>query len=578
MVSHDSLGNNDRTPNNLSDNSGVYDMSSTAQTDDSTLQSFRYRTFACPHCHTLISVTRADVGKKVLCPDCELDVPVPNYLDFEHPTEYELQYYDEQKRKRDKLLSPLTNPNREGLDVHSSDLYSIRGESQIGTQPCDRVEYYPVRCRVCETLMQATRDMLGKTITCPDCGAETIVTDSLKRQQEAVKVSFQPRERGAYEIGEIPEAPMIAMQRMDGKTVMIDPKKKTIAPSVKPSTSRKRVGASVSDSFDDLSFTHENGGSSRLKKGRLSCWLEKRAKRRERKLEAEEDLTQYLPPMVLRRKNGELVWSQPSPPRPAPLFNKTFQATRSEEIWARAGALFLGFLGLSSLDYFVLRPDRALALTNPGTMTAAFSELEMLFSICIMLILAIVTSAFSGLFFWSVYHGGNSGARKIVEWRNEDIFGFFLYGLWFLSFVLCCCLPGILINAVLDRICEAAVATSIPLIGDFRLGVILTVSLWFFFPIFWTSTHQTDLIFCPITTSVFTSFFSKFHVWLEFYLFSIVLFLAPIFFLLLVFKTSFYVVFTPVVLPLVEILYGLLLGRLSWILDDEIRLMDFDDE
>ena len=113
MVSHDSLGNNDRTPNNLSDNSGVYDMSSTAQTDDSTLQSFRYRTFACPHCHTLISVTRADLGKKVLCPDCELDVPVPNYLDFEHPTEYELQYYDEQKRKRDKLLSPLTNPNRE---------------------------------------------------------------------------------------------------------------------------------------------------------------------------------------------------------------------------------------------------------------------------------------------------------------------------------------------------------------------------------------------------------------------------------------------------------------------------------
>lgn len=580
MTSHDSFGNDEHFSNRLPRESNVYNESSTSYDEGVASQSFRYRTFACPHCHTLISVTKDDVGQKVRCPDCELDVPVPNYLDFDTPTEYELKYYNEQKRKRDKILSPLTNPNREGLDVSAPDLYSIRSENHVAVATYDQVEYYPVRCRVCETLMQATRDMLGKTIVCPDCGTRTIVTDSLKKQQEAIKVTFQPKESGTYNISEIPEAPMIAMQRMDGKTVMIDPKKKTIAPTVKRDVSLKtgKVGADVSNSFDDLSFIHPNDGSLRPQKGRWERLLEKRAKQRERKIEAEENLTKFLPKMVLRRKNGELVWAQPSPPKPSPLFNKTFQAVCSEEIWSRAGIIVLCVLGFSLLDCFVLRPDREIALANPGTLQGAFSELEILFTICAMFVLAIVTSAFCGLFFWSVYNGGNSGARKIVEWRSEDLGGFFLYGIWFLFFMLCCCLPGTLMEGVLTRILETAVTTTSPFTDSFFSGSIFAASLWLFFPIFWISTHQTDLFFCPMTSSVFTSFFSKFHIWIEFYLFSGILFFTPLFFLSLVCNTSYCVIFAPMVIPLVSIFYGLLLGRLSWILDDEIRLMDFDEE
>ncbi len=460
MASNDSLNNQGRSSSDPSRESfarvdGVYGATPTTSSDDDALHFFRYRTFACPHCHTLISVTREEVGKKVLCPDCELNVPVPNYLDFDTPTEYELQYYNEKKRERDRILSPLTNPNREGLDLNSDSLYAVRGEKDAETSTRVQTEYYPVRCRVCETLMHATRDMLGRTIVCPDCGTKTVVTDALKKQQDALKVSFQPRDRGTYDVGEIPEAPMIAMQRMDGKTVMIDPKKKTIAPSVESASSRTNRCKDVKESFDDLSFTHSSDNSFRRKKGRFEKWLEKRAKRRERKLLEDEDLTKYLPPMVLRRRNGELVWAQPSPPKPAPLFNKTFQAAWSQEIWARAGIPFLCFLALACLECLVMRPDRELAITHSGTITGAFSELEMLFTTCVILPLTIVTSSFLGLFFWSTYSGGNSGARKIVEWRSEDLIGFFLYGIWFLFFMICCCLPGTLINALLNRIIEA---------------------------------------------------------------------------------------------------------------------------
>ena len=583
MTSHDSLNNcgqsssePSREPQTGVDN--VYDAAPTTSNDDDALQSFRYRTFACPHCHTLISVTRNEVGKKVLCPDCDICVPVPAYLDFDTPTEYELQYFNEKKRERDRVLSPLTNPNRDGLDLNSDSLYAVRDEINAETSSSDQIEYYPVRCRVCETLMQATRDMLGKMIVCPDCGTKTVVTDALKKQQDALAVSFQPHERGTYDVGEIPEAPMIAMQRMDGKTVMIDPKKKTIAPSVGSDAFDTKGSKNLKESFDDLSFDRSSVALSKRKKGRFEKWLEKRAEERERKLEEREDVTKYLPTMVLRRKNGELVWAQPSPPRPAPLFNKTFQAVWSEEIWARAGILFLCFLALVCLECFVMRPDREIATTESGTIAGAFSEFEMLFTICVMLPLTIVTSSFLGLFFWSTYSGGNSGARKIVEWRSEDLIGFFLYGLWFLVFLICCCLPGALISAALTRFIESTVPAATPLFERMGSNLVFVASLWIFFPIFWISTHQTDMFFCPITLSVFTSFFSKFHIWLEFYLCSIVLFFTPVFFTLLFFKTNLFAVLAPIAAPLTAIFYGLSLGRLSWILDDEIRLMDFDDE
>ena len=567
---------------------GVYGAIPTSASEADALKSFRYRNFPCPHCHTLLSATQKDVGKKVLCPDCDVEVTVPDYLDFDTPTEYERQYYDPQKRERDKILSPLTNPNREGLDMEGEGIYAVHDAGNSEHSPYANTEYYPIRCRVCETLMQVTRDMLGKKIACPDCGAETIVTDSLKRQQDSLTASFQPRERGSYEIGEIPEAPMIAVQKMNGKTVMIDPNQKSVAPTVKLSEIYRQKASETQTSYDDLSFVHPDEKFARpvetpqdLKRKKSEARRAKRAQRREKKEAEESDLTKFLPAMVLRRKNGELVWSLPSPPSRAPLFNKTFQAVRSEEIWARGGIVAICLLSVALIEYFILKPCLITAEEDFGTITGAFAQWEALGATCVLCFLILLTSSFAGLFFWSVYNAGNSGAKRVVEWRKEDLAGFFGYGVWFLAFVVISCLPGMFVSSVfnwwsdVDWLARFTEASFSP--GRAASVFAFNVCFWLLFPVFWISTHQTDLPLCPITWTLFTSFLSKFHIWLEFYLFSAMFFLIPSFVLCMVCRSLFFVILSPFVIPAIELFYGLFLGRLSWILDDEVRRMDYDD-
>jgi len=563
----------------LNSSEDVYKAVPTSDVDDSVLESFRYRTFACPHCRTLLSATKKDVGSTVVCPDCECEVAVPNYLDFDTPTDYERQYFDKKKRERDKMLSPLTNPNRVGLDMEADDVYAVRDDHQGKAKPDARV-YLPVRCRICETLMHATVDMLGKEIACPDCGAKTIVTDALKKQQDSLDVKFQPKNRGVYEIGEVPVAPMIAFQRSNGQTAMIDPNDKRTGPDPKLYPAEKYRPPRKRDSYNDLSFERTEA-SYRPKKGRFEQWLERRAKRREERLNEAEDFVKFLPPMVLRPKNGQLVWSLPSPPKPAPLFNKTFQAVRSEEIWSRMGIVVICLIAMVTVSHFVVKPSRILAVPLAGQIGGAIAEMELLFSSVFLLIMSTVTCSFLGLYFWSVYNAGNSGARKVVEWRSEDLGGFFGYGFWFLAFMVVSFLPGTLVASVFNKLAgvdlEDFVATAFPSIAELFSILGFTICFWFFFPIFWISTHQTDLPFCPITWRVFTSFISKFHLWLELYLFSAVFCFVPSFAVLALRNTTAIVFLAPTVIPLLAMFYGLILGRFSWILDDEVRLMDFDD-
>ncbi|MBQ8364212.1 MAG: hypothetical protein IJX36_09860, partial [Thermoguttaceae bacterium] len=231
----------------------------------------RYRSFGCPRCRTRLSATKADVGKIVVCPDCDEEIVVPDYLDFETETDYE-RFNNPQKRRQDELLSPARNPNRVGIDVAGADIYGVKekvdatgkslksvktdsasdaasnlpegehsnksGGENVGdksdkseTKKSAEPVYYPVRCRVCETLTQAPAELLGKTVRCPDCGTETVVTAALKEQLATTDVRFQPRDRGVYELGEIPDAPDRVYQRFDGQTVFVQNSAKTIAPT-----------------------------------------------------------------------------------------------------------------------------------------------------------------------------------------------------------------------------------------------------------------------------------------------------------------------------------------------------------
>ena len=560
----------------------------------------RYRTFRCPRCRTEISVTREEMGALVVCPDCDSEITVPDYLDFDTPTDYERQLRTPEQERRNALFSPIRNPNREGID-QTTGAYEFRSTDT----KCEPERYIPVRCRVCETLMQVPDTMLGKSVTCPDCGTSTIVTEAFKAQQDSIQTTFQPVSRGVYDIGAIPEAPRQFFQTPDGRGVFLDPTRRDLAPSF--TTRDRHYDPSVKPTYKTAQESDRPPARTELERAlglaprvdrsdekkygvderaqrllneykqseqprglvRVFRFLKRMSERRRARLYA--NPTDYLPPLVLRPRNGELVWTLASPPKRAPLFNGTFHALLGEELWARA-AVLAGLLAMISIVYVVLLQD---------TMGAGIREIAarfcQLLGWLIITPIFFITSSFTGLFFWSVFSAGNSGARYVAEWRSEDILGFLAYGFWFDILVLCAFVPsGILATLALkySGLNVLDPTSTAPLY--LWLGLWF-VGFWFYFPILWTSTMQSDAPFAPLTMQVARSFITQKVAWLQFYLFSALTFLPVSFAWFLTLGSPIFWYALPVAAPLLAAPYGLLLGRLSWILDDELRSEDFDD-
>ncbi len=565
MENNKHSGNNDQKSNATAYSGSIYDSKPTSADELDALRTFRYRSFRCPCCRTDISVTKADVGKSVVCPDCDTEVVVPNYLDFDAETDYERQFYNKSKKQQDEKYSPLRNPNRIGIRLDGNNVYALRDSDDLSFKGSDREVFYPVRCRICETLISAPSSMLGQRVTCPDCGTETVVTDVLKRQQDAVDVKFQPRDRGIYSIGDIPNQPVIAFQRQNGKTVLIDPRIKSIAPKQEPTTDARvkyveesdnpRIRAETFDSNDALetNVRQRQARRSTTKLPRITqpSLIERWNEKRRQKLEEREDSAKFLPPMVLRRRDGEFVWALPSPPKILPLFNKSFRPVFSEDIWTR-GLLLTFIIGLvACLTSLFVIPITEKKIV-PGDFATASDKALLIgvFGIAIPAILSLITLL--EVYFVSIYNAGNCGAKRVVEWQSEDFFGYLGKGVWFSGILLLSFAPGGILGGCLSE------ETTPFLKSAFFWG-----SFWFLFPIFWLSTSQTDWLFCPISWGVFSSFFSKFHV-------------PSVLWGALAWNNVFFCV-SPFVIILGTMFYGLLLGRLSWILEDEIRNMDYDD-
>ena len=533
--------------------------------------SFRYRTFHCPYCRTDITVTKAEVGTVVVCPDCDKETVVPDYLDFDTETDYERQYYNEEKKERDELYSPLRNPNRVGID--ESDVYAARDPDDDSPNRLDDEEYCPVRCRICDLYMQVPISMLGQKVKCPDCGTETQVTDSLKRQQDATNVRFQPRDRGVYEIGSAPKQPKVAVQRIDGKTLLLDPNQKTIAPASPERPSAEllnnpeffrpipSIDFQTLDSKKQASLRAELLAAQR-KPNKFVRFFEKMEERSQKKILEREDVSKYLPPLVLRYKNGELVWSWPSPPKKTPLLNKTFQAACCDEPWSRGAAVAI----VTLIFGLLLVWRNSVPVVEYGNYAVAMDNLFAMFATVLLVFGGIFLSALVGFFFWSIFSTGYSGASRTVEWRSDDIFGYFGYGLWFVaiwSFPLA--IPAIAFHFFIPE-------TSLP----FLKSVLYNGFFWTVFPVIWLSTHNSGWLFCPICGEIFRSFFTKSLEWIQFYLLSL-LFFAPSVLIFEFARENALWISISILLPIVSVFYGLLLGRLSWIIDDEIRSASYDN-
>lgn len=106
--------------------------------------------FSCRVCDTRLAAQAKHVGRKAKCPDCGALTAVPP------PRE--------------------PPPPRKPRAMHGQQygLWDVEGAPTGAELAASQPKFYPVWCRVCDTLMHARINQVGKKLTCPDCGAKTV--------------------------------------------------------------------------------------------------------------------------------------------------------------------------------------------------------------------------------------------------------------------------------------------------------------------------------------------------------------------------------------------------------------------
>ncbi len=652
---------------------------------EATRRSFQFRIVECPLCNTGVAVTRAELGRTLVCPDCGTKYDVPNDLDFSQ-TEDERNLFDAEKLRRDELLSPLRNPNREGIDVEAAS-YSLdvnskfveqartknrpvsaifltdaeraareeeerlneaasnsiqtenseflrespnaeRGSSETATRKSQErdsdfendsnvdSDWIPVRCRVCGTLTYAPRQNLGKTFHCVDCGAETVVSLAFQELEDAAAVQFAPRDRGTYRIDEKSFAAANG-SRLQGTSAPSEfrlrdafeaarrGKNQTASQSDQEAADNTRLqsrsespkidGESVSKSAESDAIRNDlkNGDKARKKQIKKA---EKAAQKRKKRAARtnRSDRQNETPARSLRRRDGEWIWTRPEPPKNFPLFNGAFRALASSELLGRN----ILTTGLACLVAFLI----VLTLKHPFGVVILWAVPSVLFLGFFLL--------YSADSFACCFTAGNSGALRVeLDAGEESLAGKLLYFCWIFATFATAFAVGVLIlnagNALFERFGSLESqyvrtdveiqATNLPegtttseseeeeeskilsFGKDLRSIGILTALTGVFFPVFFLSSIQSELIFCPLTKEVVRTLASKCGIWAQFYLASLVLLAVPA--ALLLFNGGNKALWGVFLISAVLIpeLYALLLGRLSWIIENAIQDAEFDD-
>jgi predicted Zn finger-like uncharacterized protein len=106
---------------------------------------------SCRVCQTLMYGRRDQVGKQIKCPDCGAQNVVPP--------------------------PPVEKVKKQPAAIEG-DQYEVWGVDEapplaeiIAAQP----KYIAVLCRMCQTLMHATPEQVGRKLKCPDCGTLTVI-------------------------------------------------------------------------------------------------------------------------------------------------------------------------------------------------------------------------------------------------------------------------------------------------------------------------------------------------------------------------------------------------------------------
>jgi DNA-directed RNA polymerase subunit RPC12/RpoP len=111
----------------------------------------QYIPVECRVCQTLMYGTPDQIGRPFKCPDCGAETRLPP------PPPPQMK----------KMPAAMEGEQYEVWGVDEQPL----PDEILASQPT----YIPVPCTVCETLLHATLDQVGRTIACPDCGTRHVV-------------------------------------------------------------------------------------------------------------------------------------------------------------------------------------------------------------------------------------------------------------------------------------------------------------------------------------------------------------------------------------------------------------------
>ena len=105
--------------------------------------------FHCRVCDTRLGARVKHIGRKAKCPDCGALTVVPPL--------------------------PKQQPKQPPRAMHGQQygVWGIDDAPSPAEMSAKQPKYFPVYCRVCDTLMHARPDQVGKQLQCPDCGAQT---------------------------------------------------------------------------------------------------------------------------------------------------------------------------------------------------------------------------------------------------------------------------------------------------------------------------------------------------------------------------------------------------------------------
>ncbi len=131
--------------------------------------------FDCPTCNSRLSEPEDQVGRETKCPDCHTLVVVPP-----PPAVVE-------KRRAE--------PGEDYKLQQQADAWGITGEAL-------RKQYYSIHCPLCGTMAQATAEIAGREIECPDCQEPFTVGPPPKRRRDLGKESVEAGRDDEYALRE----------------------------------------------------------------------------------------------------------------------------------------------------------------------------------------------------------------------------------------------------------------------------------------------------------------------------------------------------------------------------------------